>query len=110
MTDYNEHEYTEETFLDESDARRAGFTLNEDQAFDRLVVLNKALNVTKADIKELLSDIKYHKDDNPKGIPGPEVKKIAASAVRFAASDYEEKKLAALELFAKYEQLTDYNE
>lgn len=100
----------EETFLDESDARRAGFTLNEEQAFDRLVVLNKALNVTKADIKQLLSDIKYHKDDNPKGIPGPEVKKIAASAVRFAASDYEEKKLAALELFAKYEELTAYNE
>jgi hypothetical protein len=100
----------EETFLDESDARRAGFTLNEDQAFDRLVVLNRQLNVTKADIKQLLSDIKFHKDDNPKGIPGDEVKKIAASAVRFAAADYEEKKLAALELFAKYEQLTDYNE
>lgn len=93
----------------EEDQRRAGFTLNEDQAFDRLVVLNKALNVTKADIKQLLSDIKYHKDDNPKGIPGVEVKKIAASAVRFAASDYEERKLAALELFAKYEELTDYN-
>lgn len=99
-----------EAFLDDEDARRAGFTLSEEQAFDRLVVLNKALNVTKADIKQLLTDIKYHKDDNPKGIPGPEVKKIAASAVRFAASDYEEKKLAALELFAKYEQLTDYND
>lgn len=105
MTDYNE-----DTFLDDADARRAGFTLNEEQAFDRLVVLNRQLNVTKADIKQLLSDIKFHKDDNPKGIPGVEVKKIAASAVRFAAADYEEKKLAALELFAKYEELTDYNE
>lgn len=86
------------------------FTLNEDQAFERLVVLNRQLNVTKADIKQLLIDIKYHKDENPKGIPAAEVKKIAASAVRHAACDYEEKKLAALELFAKYEQLTDYDD
>lgn len=99
-----------DTFFDESDERRAGFTLNEDQAFDRLVVLNRQLNVTKDDIKQLLSDIKFHKDDNPKGIPAAEVKKIAASAVRFAAADYEEKKAAALELFAKYEELTSYNE
>jgi hypothetical protein len=86
------------------------FTLNEEQAFERLIVLNRALNVTKADIKQLLSDIKYHKDENPKGIPGPEVKKIAASAVRYAAADYEEKKSAALELFSKYEELTNYND
>lgn len=99
----------EETFLDEGDARRAGFTLNEEQAFERLVKLNRDLNVIKEDIKQLCADVKFHKDDNPKGIPVAEVKKIAAAAVRFAASDYEERKLAALELFAKYEQLTDYN-
>lgn len=99
----------EETFLDDADARRAGFTLNEEQTFERLVKLNRDLNVIKEDIKQLCADVKFHKDDNPKGIPGVEVKKIAASAVRFAAADYEEKKLAALELFAKYEQLTDYN-
>jgi len=101
---------SKEDIFGEDDQQRAGFTLNEDQAFERLVVLNRQLNVTKADIKQLLADVKYHKDDNPKGIPGPEVKKIAASAVRYAACDYEEKKLAQLELFAKYEQLTDYND
>ena len=107
MTDIND--YNEDTFLDKEDARRAGFTLNEDQAFERLVTLNKELNTTKADIKQLLADIKFHKNDNPKGIPAEEVKKIAASAVRYAAQDYEEQKLAALEFFAKYESLTDYN-
>lgn len=105
MTDTNKQE-----IFGEDDQKRAGFTLNEDQTFERLVVLNRQLNTVKADIKQLLTDVKYHKDDNPKGIPGPEVKKIAASAVRFAACDFEEKKTAALELFAKYEQLTDYND
>lgn len=99
-----------DAFFDESDERRAGFTLNEDQTFERLVKLNRDLNVIKEDIKQLCADVKFHKDDNPKGIPVAEVKKIAAAAVRFAASDYEEKKAAALELFAKYEELTDYND
>lgn len=84
--------------------------LSEEQLLEQLIRLNKEINVRKQDIKQLIVDNKFHKKNNPQGIDGDEVKKIAKTAVRYAAADYEEKKLDALEFFAAYERLTNYDD
>lgn len=84
--------------------------LSEDELLNQLIRLNKEINVRKEDIKQLIADNKYHKKHNPQGIPTNEIKDIAKSAVRFAAADYEERKLDALQFFAAYERITGYHD
>lgn len=84
--------------------------LNEEQLLEQLVRLNKEINTRKEDIKQLISDNKYHKKNNPGGIPVDTCKKTAKTAVRYAAADYEEKKLESLEFFAFYEQAVGYDD
>ena len=84
--------------------------LSADELLNQLTRLNKEINTRKEDIKQLIKDTKYHKKDNPQGIDGKEVKQIAKTAVRYAAADYEEKKMEAIEFFHAYERLTNYND
>lgn len=84
--------------------------LSPEELLEQLVRLNKEINVRKEDIKQLIKDTKFHKKENPAGIPADEIKKIAKTAVRYAAADYEEKKLEALEFFAAYERLVGYDD
>lgn len=84
--------------------------LSPEQLLEQLVRLNKEINTRKEDIKQLIADSKFHKKDRPGGIPVDEIKKIAKTAVRYAAADYEEKKMEALEFFAAYERLTNYDD
>lgn len=84
--------------------------LSAEELLTQLTRLNKEINTRKSDIAGLIKDTKYHKKENPQGLDGKEVKQIAKTAVRYAANDYEEKKLEQLEFFAAYERLTDYND
>ena len=84
--------------------------LSAEELLVQLTRLNKEINTRKSDIKQLIKDTKFHKKDNPQGLDGKEVKQIAKTAVRYAAADYEEKKIEALEFFAAYEHYTNYND
>lgn len=95
-------------FEDQVDAPR--FTLSEQDLFKRLVKLETDRLTAAQDIKAVKGDAKFHKDNNPKGIPALEIKRIAASAVRHANRDFEEKSAEAKAVFAKYAQLTGYND
>lgn len=85
------------------------FTLNEDQLFERLVKLETDKLTLAADIAQLKKDAAYDEDENPQGIEKAEIKNIAGAAKLAAKNDFEEKKLAALEVFATFERLTGYN-
>lgn len=84
--------------------------LSAEQLLNQLVRLNKEINTRKEDIKQLIKDTKFHKKENPQGIDGKEVKQIAKTAVRYAAADYEEVKMEAIEFFAAYERLVGYDD
>lgn len=84
--------------------------LSAEQLLEQLVRLNKEINTRKEDIVQLIKDTKFHKKHNPQGLDGQEVKQIAKTAVRYAARDYEEKKIEALTFFNAYERLTNYND
>jgi uncharacterized protein (UPF0335 family) len=84
--------------------------LSAEQLLEQLTRLNKEINTRKSDIKQLITDTKFNKKTNPKGLDGKEVKQIAKTAVRYAAADYEEKKFEQLEFFQAYERLTNYND
>lgn len=86
------------------------FTLDEDQLFTRLTKLEVDKLTLAADIAQLKKDAAYDEDDNPKGLDKDEIKLIAAAAKLHAKRDFEEKKIAAGAVFAKYEQLTGYND
>lgn len=85
------------------------FTLNEDQLFERLTDLEKQKLELAADIAQLKKDAAYDEDENPKGIEKDEIKLIAQAAKLHAKQDFEEKRVAAKLVFAKYEELTNYN-
>lgn len=85
-------------------------TLTEDQLFARLVELETKKLVLTEDIKQLKQDAKFHKDDNPNGIPKEEVALIQAAAKLEAKRDFEEKQEKAKAVFAKYVALTGYDE
>lgn len=86
------------------------FTLSEDDLFKRLTELESQKLTIAADIAQLKKDATYHEDDNPKGIDKEEIKLIAKAAQLHAKRDFEEKKIAAKKVFAKYEELTGYND
>lgn len=84
--------------------------LSEEQLLEQLVRLNKEINARKEDIKQLIKDSKFHKKENPGGLPADVCKKTAKTAVRYAKSDYEEVKLETLEFFAFYERAVGYDD
>ena len=84
--------------------------MSEDDLLAALIRLNKEINTRKEDIKQLIKDNKFHKKHNPQGIAVDEIKQIAKSAVRYAAADYEEKKIESLTFFAAYERITGYHD
>lgn len=84
--------------------------LSAEELLEQLTRLNREINTRKEDIKQLIKDTKFHKKHNPAGIPADEVKQISKTAVRVAARDYEEKRAEALEFFAAYERLTNYDD
>lgn len=83
---------------------------NEKDLFERLVELEKEKLTTTEDIKQLKKDFSFHKDHNPGGLAKDEVRKIAGAAKIEAKRDYEEKRQKTLEIFAKYEELTGYDD
>lgn len=86
------------------------FTLSEDDLFKRLTQLETDKLTTTADINQLKKDAKFHEDDNPNGIDKDEVALIHDAAKLHAKKDFEEKKIKAKLVFAKYEELTNYND
>lgn len=95
--------------LFDQDSAPARFTLSEGELFKRLVKLETDKLVAAADIAQIKKDAAYHVDDNPYGIDKEEIKLIAKAAQLEAKNDFEEKKVGALQVFAKYEELTGYN-
>lgn len=85
-------------------------TLTEEQLFERLVTLETEKLVLTEDIKQLKKDAKFHKDNNPGGIAKEDVALIQAAAKLEAKRDFEEKQEKAKAVFAKYIELTNYND
>lgn len=96
--------------LQSQDIEVERFTLNEEQLFERLCNLETEKLTLAADIAQLKKDAAYNEDDNPKGINKDEIKLIAAAAKHYAKQDFEEKKLIATQVFAKYQELTGYDD
>lgn len=84
------------------------FTLNEYDLFKRLTQLEVEKLTLSADIAQLKKDAVYDEDVNPKGLEKDEIKLIAAASKLHAKRDFEEKRFAAQQVFAKYESLTGY--
>lgn len=85
------------------------FTLSEEDLFKRLTELEVQKLTLTADINQLKKDAKYHEDNNPKGLDKELVALVHDSAKLHAKRDFEEKKMKAKAVFAKYEELTGYN-
>lgn len=83
--------------------------ITQEELFKRLAVLEGEKLVLAEDIKVLKSQAKYHKDDNPGGIDKAEVGLIAKAAKLEAKRDFEEQQEAANAVFAKYVELTGYD-
>jgi hypothetical protein len=86
-----------------SDAPR--FTLTEQQLADRLVELRTEALKTAADIKQIKSDAKFHKDKNPTGIPAAEIALIDNAAKIEANANFDEFKEKTAAVTAKYNEL-----
>lgn len=85
-------------------------TLNEQELFDRLVVLLSDQMIQSEDIKQIKADTKFHKDKNPTGIPADQIALIAAAAKIEAQNVFEEfneKNVAVTETFKR---LSRYDE
>lgn len=95
--------------FDQESAPAERFTLSEDDLFKRLTQLETDKLTLAMDINQLKKDAAYEEDENPYGIEKDEIKLIHESAKLHAKRDFEEKKLKADAVFAKYEQLTGYN-
>ena len=83
--------------------------LDEGALFKRLTQLESDKLTIAADIAAIKKDAAYEEDDNPKGLDKVEIKLIADASKLAAKNNFEEKKMGALEVFAKYEHLTNYN-
>lgn len=102
MYDENQDDMFEEDF--------ERFTLSENDLFERLTKLESDKLTLAADIAQLKKDAKFHEDDNPKGLDKEEIVLIHDAAKLHAKRDYEEKKIKSKQVFAKYEELTGYND
>lgn len=85
------------------------FTLSEEDLFKRLTQLETDKLTLAADIAQLKKDAKFDEDENPKGLDKEIVALVHDSAKLHAKRDFEEKKMKAKAVFAKYEELTGYN-
>jgi hypothetical protein len=83
--------------------------MTEDDLFKRLVQLETDKMVAAADIAQIKKDAKYDEDENPYGIDKDQIPLIHDAAKFHAKKDFEEKKLKAKLVFAKYEELTGYS-
>lgn len=83
--------------------------LDEDSLFKRLTSLESDKLTLSADIAAIKKDAKYDEDENPNGLDKEQVALIHDAAKLHAKKDFEEKKLKAKAVFAKYEQLTGYS-
>lgn len=92
-----------------TEVKQERFTLNEDQLFERLTKLETDKINLMADINQLKKDAAYDEDENPYGIDKNEIKLVHESAKLHAKRDFEEKKIKAKAVFAKYEELTGYD-
>ena len=87
----------------------ARITLTEQELFERLTTLEEEVAVRQADIAQLKKDASFDKKKNPNGIAKAEVALIAKSAKLEAARNFEEKQEATNAVFAKYIELSGYN-
>lgn len=100
---------SQEQLFDQESAPVERFTLNDDELFKRLVQLETDKLNLAADITQIKKDAAYDEDENPYGIDKQRIKLLAAAAKLEAKNDFEEKKMGALEVFAVYEEMTNYN-
>lgn len=84
-------------------------SMTEQAIFDRLVDLNKQALTIAEDISQLKKDVKYHKDNNPKGISADDIKFVAAAAKLEAKQQFEEFSGDNAAVIAKYKVLTNYD-
>lgn len=85
-------------------------TITEEELFERLAELESQKLILSEDIAQLKKDAAFHKDSNPGGIAKEDVKLIAQASKLEARRDFEEKQSAARAVFAKYVQLSKYDE
>jgi hypothetical protein len=84
--------------------------LSEQELFDRLVELTtKQLELT-ADIKQIKADNKFHKKENPKGIPAADIALVSKAATLEAQNVFEEFAAKNAEVTAKFKELTQYDD
>lgn len=84
--------------------------MQQKDLFNRLVALLTEVEVLKEDIKAAKSDFTYDEDDNPKGFSKDDIKLITKSAAYQVKANFEEAKSEANAVFAKFEELTGYND
>lgn len=84
--------------------------ITEKELYEALLDHEKDILNHQEDVKQLKKDAKFHKDDNPGGIPKEDVALIGQVAKLEAKRIYEEFKQKASAVSAKYEQLTGYND
>lgn len=84
--------------------------MTQRELFDRITKLETDKLTIAADIKQIKDDAKYCEDMNPQGISKEDIKLIAAASKLQAKNDFEERKEASNAVFAKYEELTGYDQ
>lgn len=84
--------------------------ITEVQLFQRLVQLETEKLTLADDVKQIKQDSTYDEDMNPDGFSKETVKLVAKAAILEARNKYEEQKEAADAVFAKYVELTGYND
>lgn len=84
--------------------------LTEKELYNRLTDLESQKLTLSSDIAQLKKDVKYHEDENPKGLAAEDIKSVHGASKLKAKLDYLEKREAAQAIFSKYEELETYNE
>jgi len=81
----------------------------EQDLFNRAKTLATDALVAATDLSQLKKDFTYNKKTNLDGLP-KEVSALVIAAAKIAAkNDYEEKRAKAMEVFNKFEEMTNYN-
>lgn len=85
------------------------FNEQEQELFDTLVPLISAQMAANDAVKSAKDDAKYHKKENPDGLPAARVSIVATCAKIEAEAQYEEFAERAGDIQSTYERLTGYN-
>lgn len=85
------------------------FNEQEQALFDALVPLITTQIAANDAVKGAKDDAKYHKKDNPEGLPAARVSIVATCAKIEAEAQYEEFAERAGDIQSTYERLTGYN-